>query len=139
MEIDCRPFVFYDGNCRKAFTRYQEVLGGDLFMLSFADAPSEEPVPPDQADLIIHAALTTDGAYVMGSDDSTGEFTTIHGMSVSVSVADADEARRVFHALAEGGQVTATLAHTFFSPAFGMCTDRFGVPWMVVALTPDTQ
>ena len=96
MAVDYRPFVFYGGNCRDAFTRYQEILGGDLALLTLGDAPSEDPVPPGQADLIIHAALTADGAYVMGSDDPTGEFGGIQGMSVSVSVDTADEARRVF-------------------------------------------
>ena len=139
MAIDYRPFVFFGGDCRDAFTHYREILGGDLFLLSFADAPSEQLVPPEQADLIIHAALTTDGAYVMGSDDPTGEFTGIEGMSVSVSVDDVDEARRVIDGLADGGQVTAPLAETFFSPAFGMCVDRFGVSWMIVAASPDTQ
>src|SRR5947207_6425862 len=100
MTIDYRPFVFYGGNCRDAFTRYKEILGGDLVLLTFAEAPSEESVPPEQADLIIHAALTTDGAYVMGSDDPTGEFTRIQRMSVSVWVDDAEEAPRVLHALA---------------------------------------
>jgi PhnB protein len=109
------------------------------YSLTVADAPSEEPVPPEQADLIVHAALTTDGAYVMGSDDPTGEFTGIEGISVSVSVDDAGEARRVFDALADGGQVTAPLTEAFFSPAFGICVDRFGVPWMIVAASPDTQ
>ena len=139
MAIDYRPFVFYGGKCREAFTRYQEILGGDLALLTLGDAPSEEPVPPEQADLIIHAALTADGAYVMGSDDPTGEFRGIQGMSVSVSVDTADEARRVLDALADGGQVTAPLTETFFSPAFGMCVDRFGVPWMIVAASPDSQ
>jgi PhnB protein len=138
MATDYRPYVFYGGNCRDAFTRYQEILGGELVLLRLADVPSEEPVPPEQAELIIHAALTTDGAYVMGSDDPGG-FRGIQGMSVSVSVDDADEARRVFDALADGGRVTASLTETFFSPAFGMCIDRFGVPWMVVAASPDTQ
>jgi PhnB protein len=139
MTIDYRPYVFYGGNCRDAFTRYKEILGGDLALLTLADAPSEEPVPPEHAGLIIHAALTTNGAYVMGSDDPTGEFTRVQGMSVSVSVDDADEARRVFDALADGGQVTAPLTETFFSPAFGMCVDHFGVPWMIVAAPADTQ
>src|SRR5262245_47301540 len=139
MAIDYRPFVFYAGNCRYAFIRYQEILGGDLALLTFADAPSAEPVPPEHADLILHAALTTDAAYVMGSDDPTGEFTGIQRMSVSVSVDDADAARRVFDALADGGEVTAPLTETFFSPAFGMCVDRFGVPWMIVAASLDMQ
>jgi PhnB protein len=139
MAIDYRPFVFYGGNCRDAFTHYQEILGGDLALLTMGDAPSEEPVTPEQVDLVIHAALTAGGAYVMGSDDPTGEFRGIQGMSVSVSVDTADEARRVFDALADGGQVTAPLTGTFFSPAFGMCVDSFGVPWMIVAASPDTQ
>jgi PhnB protein len=45
----------------------------------------------------------------------------------------------VFDALADGGQVTAPLMETFFSSAFGMCVDRFGVPWMIVAASLDTQ
>ena len=51
-----RPYLFFGGNCREAFTRYQEVFGGDLTLLTMKDVPGEEP-PPDQADLIIHAAL----------------------------------------------------------------------------------
>src|SRR5919197_6586132 len=105
MAIDYRPFVFYGGNCRDAFTRYHEILGGDLALLTLGDAPSEGPVPPEQADLIIHAALTTDGAYVMGSDDPTGAFTGTQGMNVSVTIDGVDEARRVFDGLADGGQV----------------------------------
>ena len=54
-------------------------------------------------------------------------------MMVSFSTPDAGEAKRVFEALAEGGNVTQPLIETFFSPAFGMCTDRFGTPWMVSA------
>ena len=29
--------------------------------------------------------------------------------------------------------MTQPLIATFFSPAFGMCVDRFGTPWMVTA------
>jgi PhnB protein len=47
------------------------------------------------------------------------------------------EARRVFDALADGGEVTQALAETFFSPSFGMCVDRFGTPWMVNTQGPE--
>ena len=33
--------------------------------------------------------------------------------------------------LSEGGSVQMPLAPTFWSPLFGMCTDKFGVAWMV--------
>jgi PhnB protein len=137
--MDYRPYVFFGGNCRHAFTRYQEILGGELVLLTMSDVPSEEPVPPEQADLVIHAALTSEDALLMGSDDPTGGFPGVQGISVSCSVPDAKEANRVFDALAEGGQTTQPLIETFFSPAFGMCTDRFGVPWMVVADSPESR
>jgi PhnB protein len=68
----------------------------------------------------------------MGSDDPMADdFGPVQGMMVSYSAKDADDAKRVFEALSEGGEVTQELIETFFAPAFGMCTDRFGTPWMV--------
>jgi PhnB protein len=58
---------------------------------------------------------------------------------VTCSVDDVEEAQRVFEALADGGETSAPLTETFFSPAFGMCVDRFGIPWMVVAAAPESQ
>jgi uncharacterized glyoxalase superfamily protein PhnB len=34
-------------------------------------------------------------------------------------------------------RLTQALEPTFFSPAFGMCVDRLGTPWMIVAPDPD--
>ncbi|MDP1820756.1 MAG: hypothetical protein Q8K58_12825 [Acidimicrobiales bacterium] len=74
----------------------------------------------------------------MGSDDPTTDgFGPVQGMVVSYDAAAVDDANRVFDALAEGGQVTQPLLPTFFSAAFGMCVDRFGTPWMIVAPGPD--
>jgi PhnB protein len=75
--------------------------------------------------------LTIDGSFLTASDDPTGDGAGAKGISVSYVVKDAGEAKRVFDALAEGGEVTAPLTETFFSPMFGMCVDRFGIPWMV--------
>ncbi len=131
------PYLFFGGNCREAFTRYQEIFGGELVLLTMKDMPSEEPVPTDQADLIMHAALTIDGNLLMASDDpTTDSFGPVQGMTVSYSVGDPGEAKRVFEALAEGGTVTQPIGETFWSPMFGMCVDRFGTPWMVNAEAP---
>ena len=128
------PYLFFGGNCREAFTRYQEIFGGELVLLSMKDVPSDEPVPAAQADLIMHAALTFEDSLLMGSDDpTTDSFGPVQGMQVNYSVADVDEAKRVFEALADGGEVTMPIAETFWSPMFGMCIDRYGTPWMVGA------
>ncbi len=55
------PYLFFGGNCREAFTRYQEIFGGELTLLTMGNLPPEgQPeggVPAEQADLIMHAAL----------------------------------------------------------------------------------
>jgi PhnB protein len=131
------PYLFFGGNCREAFTRYQEIFGGELMLMPAKDAPSDQPVPAEFADSIIHAALTFDGNLLMASDDpTTDDFGPVQGMMVTYSAPDVGEAKRVFDALAEGGTVTEPLGETFFSPAFGMCADRFGTPWMVTADAP---
>lgn len=132
-----RPYLFFGGNCRQAFTRYQEIFGGELFVMTMADAPGEEAPPPDQADLVIHAAVTIGDELLMGSDDPMADpFGPVQGMMVSYDAADAADAQRVLDALAAGGTVTQELIPTFFSEGFGMCVDEFGTPWMVVAPEP---
>ncbi len=107
------PYLNFGGNCRQAFTRYQEIFGGELFLLPMSDMPSDEPVPADQADLIMHAALRFDGHLLMASDDPTGNFNGMHGMYVNYGVADVAEAERSFEALADGGEIIMPLGETF--------------------------
>ena len=130
-----RPYLAFAGNCREAFTRYQEIFGGELVLLTMADAPADAGPPPAGAkpDAIMHAALTTADELLMGADDPSGHFDgKVDGMCVNCELPDVAEAERVFAALSEGGDVQAPIGPTFFSPAFGMCVDRFGTPWMVM-------
>ena len=132
-----RPYLFFGGNCREAFTRYQEIFGGELTLLSMKDVPGEPP-PGAPEDTIIHAALTLGDDLLMASDDpTTDSFGPVQGMMVSYDAKDVTDANRVFDALADGGAVNQALEPTFFSQAFGMCVDRFGIPWMVVAPQPE--
>jgi PhnB protein len=134
-----RPYLAYAGNCREAFTRYQEVLGGELVLLSMADAPAEAGSPPPgvSPDTIMHAALMAPDGLLMGADDPSGNFNgQVNGMCVNLALSDSSEAKRVFDALSEGGQVQMPIGETFFAPAFGMCIDRFGIPWMVMVDMP---
>jgi PhnB protein len=131
------PYVFFVGTCREAMTAYQAIFGGQLDLVTAADMPdAPEGVP---GDAIMHAALMLDGgALLMASDDpSATEAGPKTGISVSYSAADADDAARVFDALATDGEVQMPIGPTSWSPAFGMCIDRFGTPWMVGANPAD--
>ena len=131
-----QPYLNFGGNCREAFTRYQEILGGELNVMTMAEMPTDQPIPPEQAGLVMHASLVVGDGVLMASDDPSGGFTGMTGMWVSCTVPDVDEAERVFKELSEGGEVTMPIGETFWSPRFGMCVDRFGTPWMIVGPEP---
>ena len=134
-----RPYLAFAGNCREAFTRYQEIFGGELVLLPMSDGPAEAGPPPPRVrpDAIMHAALTRGTDVLMGGDDPMGRFDGhVRGMCLNCSVADPEEAKRVFDALSAGGEIQMPLSETFFAPAFGMCIDRFGTPWMITVDGP---
>ena len=128
------PYLFFEGRTEEALQFYQKALGAKVEMM-MRNRESPEPPPPGMnapAEKIMHASILIDGARVMASDGMCSGKPNFQGFSLSVTAASESEAKRKFNALAEGGKVTLPLNKTFFSPAFGMLTDRFGVGWMVM-------
>lgn len=133
--MSLHPYLYFTNTAREAMTRYQEILGGRLEMMGMEDMPTEDAdqMPFEAPDgFVIHAALIfDDGDVIMASDDPTGDGQGVKGMAINITLTDQDEARRIFEALADGGEIGMPLNTTFWSPLFGTCTDRFGVVWMV--------
>jgi len=126
------PYLFFDGDCEEAFSRYAQVLGGEIeAMLPHAGTPAETHVPSEWRSKIIHACLRVGDQRLMASDDPPAQRKVPQGMSVSLHIDDVAEAERVFAALSEGGKVTMPLEETFWARRFGMFTDRYGTPWMI--------
>lgn len=126
------PYLFFSGDCAQAFKRYQEVLGGDVEILTHADLPEgAEPMPGAEPHHVMHAALKVGDALLMGSDDPTGDGGPKVGVAVVYTAPDEQTAKEVFGALADGGQIEMPFEATFWSRGFGSCNDRFGIPWMV--------
>jgi len=130
-----QPYLIFDGRAEEAAAFYEKALGAQIQMLMrYKDSPLAPPadmMPPGWTAKVMHMALKIGDAIVFGSDGD-GEETGFKGFSLSYGAKTIDEAERVFAALAEGGETQMRLTKTFFSPAFGTLTDRFGVPWMVV-------
>jgi PhnB protein len=129
------PYLFFNGRCEEAVEFYQKALGAEvLMMMRFKDSP-EPPAPgtvaPGSDNKIMHLCMRVGDANIMASDGHCTGQTSFQGFSLSLTAADAADAKRKFAALAEGGQVQMPLAKTFWSPCFGMVADRFGVGWMV--------
>ena len=132
--MQVNPYLYYNGNCEAAFKYYEKQLGAKIGMLlRYEDGPPDMPSPPEHKKLVMHASLSLDGAPLMGSDAPPGRFQKPQGFSVSLTIKDPAEAERKFKALADGGSVNMAFGKTFFAKGFGTCTDRFGIPWMVMS------
>ena len=121
----------YPGQCREAFGFYAELFGGELMMLAYRDTPMATEVPADWSEKIVHATLSFDGCELAGSDVQLEHYRRPQGFSVLVYVEGVENARRIFTALADQGSVTMPMQETFWSPAFGVLVDRFGIPWEI--------
>lgn len=129
------PYLFFEGRCEEAVEFYCKALGAEVLMLMRHKDSPEPPPPgkllPGSENKVLHASLRVGDTTVMASDGFARGRPSFQGFSLSITVPDEARADELFAALAEGGQVQMPLARTFWSPRFGMVTDRFGVGWMI--------
>jgi len=130
-----QPYLSFDGRCEEALEFYKKAVGAQVDMLMrLKDAPEQPPpgaVPPGSENKIMHASFRIGDSMLMASDGYCKGSPTFQGISLSIGASDPADAERKFKGLSEGGTVSMPLTKTFFSPAFGMLVDRFGVSWMV--------
>lgn len=132
------PYLFFGGRCEEALEFYRTALGAQIEMkMRFSESPQPAPpgsVPAGFENKIMHASLRIGDCRLMASDgDERGA--NFKGFSLSLVFASEAEVERAFAALASGGKIGMPLSKTFWSPKFGMLTDRFGVAWMVSVAT----
>jgi PhnB protein len=134
--MQVQPYLFFDGRCEEALDFYRRALGAEVQMLMrFKDSPEPHApgmVPPGADNKVMHASFRIGDTTVMASDGRCLGKPNFQGFSLSLTVPDVAQADRAFAALRDGGQVQMALDKTFFSPRFGMVTDRFGVLWMII-------
>ena len=131
------PYLMFNGRCEEAFRLYERVTGGKVVaMITHEDTPAASHVPPEWGKKIIHARLKIGDDFLMGCDAPPDKQKTSQGYSVTLGVDTPEEAERVYHDLSDGGTVQMPLDKTFFAKKFGMFTDKFGIPWMVICENP---
>lgn len=123
----------YGGNCRQAFEFYQQHLGGKItVMLSHADSPALNQVPPEWQHSIVHARMNLGGTELIANDVPPERFQPMRSAYLSLSVESTAEAERIYALLSDGGQIFMPLDENFFAHRFAMLRDRFGTSWMLV-------
>jgi PhnB protein len=124
------PYITFDGNAREAMETYRDIFGGDLTISTFGEYGQADSAITDK---VMHGNLTApNGMTLMGADEPPGEkHEPGNNIAISLSGTDADELRGYWSKLGEGGQVSVPLEKQMWGDEFGMCTDRFGIGWMV--------
>ena len=126
-------------NFDEALAFYRDALGAEVDMLMRFDQSPQAPPPgmlqPGFETKVMHASFRVRGARLMASD-GCNDRSTFDGFRLNLAVPSEADARRAFEALAAGGTVQMPLTKTFWSPCYGMVTERFGVGWMVMVPGP---
>lgn len=127
----------FNGQCRQAFEHYEKVLGGKIAVMnSFGGSDAKLP-PGSTASApaqIRFAELQVSNYSILGNDVPEQEYKPMQGFNIALHVKTADEARRIFNAFSKGGQIVTPLCEVAWSTAFGIVTDQFGTPWLILAL-----
>jgi len=125
------PYISFRDTAREAMSFYQSVFGGEVVTTTFGEGGM--PHDPAEADLIMHSRLITESGFVLMVSDTPATMEYTPGTNISISLGGEDEAdlTRWWESLIVGATVTAPLMKAPWGDSFGMCTDRFGVPWMV--------
>jgi PhnB protein len=131
--MQVQPYVFFDGRCAEALDFYKKAIGASVNMvMRWKDSPDQSMTTPTNADKVMHAQFNVGDTTIMASDGRNSGQPKFEGFALTIGVKTEAEADKLFSALGEGGSVTMPLGKTFFSPRFGMLSDKFGVHWMIL-------
>lgn len=137
MPVTTTTHLNFRGQARAALTRYADVFGGDVTVVTYADAHAVQD--PADADQVMWGQVVSPGGFRVMAYDVPAHLPHDAGSNaffVSVRGDDADEVTRHWHALAEGGTVLQDLAPAGWAPLYGMLVDRFGVTWVLDVTAP---
>jgi len=124
--------LFFNGNAEEVLEYYRSALGGELEIRRFGDTPAAESVPPEWTNKLIYGLLRSPLGNLAAMDappQRAGEPGGSFGLSLETQ--NEAQAEEIFAKLSAGGEVTMPLERTFWAKKFGMCTDKFGIKWMV--------
>ncbi|UQZ34418.1 hypothetical protein C2I18_13355 [Paenibacillus sp. PK3_47] len=140
MNIQLNPFILLEGTAKEAVAFYQESLGAQLlFMQTVGEGPQnpDAPLSEEEKAKIAHSVLKVGDAAIFVADLDKGQaLRRGNGINICLTVEDAGDARQLYNALREGGEVVAELGPAYFSPAYGMVTDKFGVDFQIFTKRP---
>ena len=135
--MQVQAYINFGGRCEEALAFYKASIGAEVSnLMRWKESPDPMmKAPAGYGEKIMNVTFKIGSTTLMADDGMGSEKIEYKGFTLAIEVADDAEAKRVFVALGEGGNVQMALAKTFWTSSFGMLTDKFGVPWMVNVAT----
>jgi len=131
MQTRLNPHLSFRDNARQAMEFYQSVFGGNLTMSTFREFHASED--PREGDKIMHATLEAENGITFMAADTPNEMEYTPGTNISMTLSGDNERelRSYFEKLSRGGAIIMPLEESPWGDTFGMCTDQFGINWLV--------
>jgi PhnB protein len=131
MQTKLNPYLSFKDNARQAMEFYKSVFGGKLVLNTFKEYHAS--TSPAEDNLIMHAELNAGDVLTFFASDTPARMEYHPGTNISMSLTgeNGDELKGWFQKLSKGGKITMPFAKQVWGDEFGMCTDKFGVGWMV--------
>ncbi len=131
MQTKLIPYLNFKDDARQAMEFYQSIFGGKLKMSTFKEFGASQNASEDNK--IMHAELLADNGITFLASDTPNRMEYRPGTNYSMSLSgdNEDEITSYFQKLSAGGKIGMPLEKAAWGDTFGMCTDRFGVNWMV--------
>ena len=135
--MNVQSYLSFEGRAEEAIEFYKGAVGAKVdMMMRFKEAPEQSMVTPESRDKVMHAAVKIGDTQILLSDGQCTGKASFSGIALALSADSPAEADKLFDALSKGGKVTMPMTETFFANRFGMCSDKFGVGWMVINPKP---
>jgi PhnB protein len=130
--MQIQSYLYFDGRADEGIEFYKKALGATVnTLLRFKEMPDGKCAPGSE-DKVMHADISIGETHVLLSDGHNNGQPNFQGFGLAMTTKTEAEANKAFDALAADGKVTMPQTKTFFSPRFGMLTDKFGVNWMIL-------
>ena len=131
MGAQLNPYLNFRDNAREAMEFYETVFGGKLTVSTFKEFHASQD--PAEDDKVMHSVLeAANGITFMAADTPNSmEYKPGTNFNLSLSGDNETELRGYFERLSADGTVAMPLDKAPWGDIFGMCTDRFGVPWLI--------
>lgn len=135
MTTRLNAYIMLEGNANEAIRFYEHALDAKLlFKQTFGEAP-EDPgfqITEDIKDYVAHAVLKVGETDLFVADQLPSQpLQSGNKVTICITTNEVENAKKLYESLQQGGKVNTPLQEMYFSPSYGVVTDKFGVEFQI--------